>query len=67
VRRCHGTLPWDVAAIVRVCTQLRVDEARGKFEAERQRAARAEHFAVSLKRLLDESPWLQFTSECQLC
>jgi hypothetical protein len=20
---------------------------------------------VSLKRLLDESPWLQFTSECQ--
>jgi hypothetical protein len=22
---------------------------------------------VSLRRLLDESPWLQFTSECQLC
>jgi hypothetical protein len=22
---------------------------------------------VSLKRLLDESPWLQFTSECQRC
>jgi hypothetical protein len=26
---------------------------------------RVTSLAVSLKRLLDESPWLQFTSECQ--
>jgi adenosylmethionine-8-amino-7-oxononanoate aminotransferase len=28
-------------------------------------AQEAIYRAVSLKRLLDESPWLQFTSECQ--